>query len=361
MPRPPAQQIRFCTSQDGTRIAYATCGEGPPLVWATSWMHHLKLDWESPVWQPWLSLLSRRHTLVRYDWRGCGLSDQDGIEFSFEKHLEDLEAVVGALSLKNFVLMGHEGCGTMCIAYAVRHPDLVSHLVLCGCPTCGRLVRSTTSKQVEEAETRIRVIELGWAEENPAFGQFLTALHMPDASTEQHRSLNDLIRSTTTPGNAVGLLRALYQADARELIPKIRCPTLVLHARKDSIIPFDEGRAIAALIPDARLVLLESRNHIFLENEPAWPQFVEALDDFLPAAADASLNGAALPLDDLTSREREVLEFVAQGLDNVRIAKRLSISEKTVRNHVSTIFSKLGVNSRVHAVMRAREAGFGRK
>src|SRR5690349_13310612 len=113
MSRPPAQQIRFCTSRDGTRIAYATCGEGPPLVWATSWMHHLKLDWESPVWLPWLTLLSRRHTLVRYDWRGCGLSDRDGIEFSLEKHIEDLEAIVGALALKDFVLMGHEGCGTM--------------------------------------------------------------------------------------------------------------------------------------------------------------------------------------------------------------------------------------------------------
>jgi pimeloyl-ACP methyl ester carboxylesterase/DNA-binding CsgD family transcriptional regulator len=361
MSRLPAQQIRFCTSRDGTRIAYATCGEGPPLLWATSWMHHLKLDWESPIWQPWLALLTRRHCLVRYDWRGCGLSDRDGIRFSPEQHIEDLEAVVGALGLRDFVLLGHEGSGTMCIAYAVRHPDLVSRLILCGCPTRGRFARSMSPKQVEEAETRIRVIEHGWSEEVPAFGQFLTALHMPDASAEQHRSFNDLIRATTSPENAVGVLRALYEADARELIPKVRCPTIVLHARKDSIIPFDEGRTIAALIPGARLVPLESRNHVLLENEPAWQQFVEELDDFLPKQPGVPANGAALPLDDLTTREREVLEFVAQGLDNNKIAKQLSISEKTVRNHVSTIFSKLGVNSRVHAVVRAREAGLGRK
>jgi pimeloyl-ACP methyl ester carboxylesterase/DNA-binding CsgD family transcriptional regulator len=351
------EQIRFCTSRDGTRIAYATCGKGPPLVWVTSWMHHLKLDWESPVWGPWLDLLTRRHSLVRYDWRGCGLSDRDGVEFSFERHIEDLEAVVAAAGLRSFALVGQEGHGTVCMAYAVRHPEQVTHLVLCGCPTRGRFARSTTAAQIEEAETRMRMVALGWHDENPAFGQFLTALHIPDASAEQHRALNDLIRATTSPANAVKILRALYQADATDLVSLVRCPTLVLHSRKDAIIPFDEGRSIAALIRGARFVPLESRNHTLLDTDPAWPQFVDAVEDFLPAA---QVNTEGAFLDELTAREHQVLELVAQGLDNTTIGKRLGIAERTARNHVSTILSKLGVSSRAQAIVRAREAGFGR-
>ncbi len=200
---PYKDQIRFCTSRDGTRIAYATCGQGPPLVWVASWMHHLKLDWDSPIWAPWLTLLTRRHTLVRYDWRGCGLSDHDTIEFSFERYIEDLEAVVQASRINNFALVGHEGAGVVCMANAIRHMKCVSHLVLFGCPTRGRFARSTTTVQVEEAEIRMRAIEFGWTDENPAFAQFLTAAHMPTGSAQQHRAFNDLIRSTTSPANAV--------------------------------------------------------------------------------------------------------------------------------------------------------------
>jgi pimeloyl-ACP methyl ester carboxylesterase/DNA-binding CsgD family transcriptional regulator len=357
----PTEQIRFCTSRDGTRIAYATCGAGPPLVWRGQWVHHLKFDWDSPVWGPWLSLLTRRHTVIRYDWRGCGLSDRDGVEFSLDKHVEDLEAVVEATGHKRFVLFGHGGGGMTSIAYTVRHPEHVSHLVLYGCPTRGRLRRASSPEEVEEAEIRVRAIELGWPNETPVFGQFFMALHMPDGSAEQHRSFNELLRLTAPPANAMGVIRSFQNTDVRDLVPKVRCPTLVLHARQESNIPFDEGRTIAALIPGARLVPLESRNHLLVATEPAWRQFAEALDDFLPGTTDTAVSAAPLPLDDLTTREREILEFVAQGLDNNKIAKRLGISEKTVRNHVSTIFSKLSVDSRVQAVVRAREAGFGRK
>jgi DNA-binding NarL/FixJ family response regulator len=201
-------------------------------------------------------------------------------------------------------------------------------------------------------------MELGWSQETPGYGQFFTSLHIPDADAEQFRSHNDLLRLTTSPGNAAQLLRTLWESDVHDLLPRIRCPTLVLNSRQDAIQPFEEGRAIASSIPGARFVPLESRNHILLENEPAWQQFVEALDDFLPASP-AGL--ATLALDDLSSREREVLEFVAQGLNNTEISTRLKISEKTIRNHVSTIFSKLGVNSRAQAVAVARDAGFGRR
>jgi pimeloyl-ACP methyl ester carboxylesterase/DNA-binding CsgD family transcriptional regulator len=354
----PVQQIRFCASRDGTRIAYATCGSGPPLVWVQHWAHHLRFDWDSPVWKAWLSLLTRRHTLIRYDWRGCGLSDRDGLEFSFEKFAEDLGAVIVAAGVEHFVLFGMGGVGgSIAIMHAARHPEQVSHLVLHGTFARSKLADNATQEQEEEARARLKVYELGWPNDTPGYGQFFTSLHIPDATPSQFRSYNDLLRLATTPANAVNLIKAFLRSDAREYAPDIRCPTLVLHARGDSIIPFEQGRMVATLIPGASFVPIESRNHILLDTEPAWPQFVEALDDFLPAPSV----GQIAALDELSAREREVLELVAQGSNNSKIAQRLKISEKTVRNHVSLIFGKLGVNSRAEAVARARDAGFGRR
>jgi pimeloyl-ACP methyl ester carboxylesterase/DNA-binding CsgD family transcriptional regulator len=357
----PAQHIRFCTSRDGTRIAYATCGSGPPLVWAAHWVHHLKFDWDSPVWRPWLSMLARRHTLVRYDMRGCGLSDREGVEFSFEKFVEDLEAVIEAAGLDQFVLFGTVNGSAISVTYAVRHPDRVSHLVLYAGYVRNRLAGSPTPREVEEAQARLKVMEIGWPNDTPAYGQFFTSLHMPDASAEQFQSFNDLVRRTTSPANAVALLQAFFPIDVREIVPKVRCPTLVLHSRGDSIIPFEQGRSVAGLIPGARFVPIESHNHVLLETEPAWQQFVEALDDFLPAAPTRPAGFGSTSLDELTTREHEVLELVAQGLDNDAIGKQLHISKRTARNHVSLILSKLGARSRAEAIVRARDAGLGRK
>ena len=356
----PAQRIRFCTSRDGTRIAYATCGAGPPLVWAASWVHHLELDWDSPVWRPWISLLTRRHTLVRYDWRGCGLSDREQVEFSFESFVEDLEAVIEAAGLKQFVLFGTAGGSAISTTYAVRYPDRVHCLALYAGYVRNKLAARATPREVEEAQARLKVMELGWPNDTPAFGQFFGSIHMPDASAEQFQSFNDLVRRTTSPANAVALLQALFRIDLQEIVQKVRCPTLVLHARGDSVIRFEEGRSVAGLIPGARFVPLESRNHLLLDTEPAWRQLVEALDDFLPAPPAKPAPGPQFPLDELTPRECEVLELVAQGLDNGTIGARLGISERTARNHVSIILSKLGLNSRAQAIVEAREAGFGR-
>jgi pimeloyl-ACP methyl ester carboxylesterase/DNA-binding CsgD family transcriptional regulator len=355
----PAQQIRFCMSRDGTRIAYAICGAGPPLLWIGHWVRHLKFDWDSPVWRPWLFMLTRRHCVVRYDWRGCGLSDREGVHFSLEKHIEDLEAVVAAAGLSRFALFASGGGGTMAMGYIVRHPEHVSHLALYGSQTRGAVARGMTHEQVAEIHTNFKMIELGWFDERPAYGQFFTTLHMPDASADRLRSHNELLRQTTSPANAVALLRAFFEADVLDIVPEVRCPTLVLHAREDAIIPFDEGRLAASLIPGARFVPLESRNHILQDDEPAWQQLASELEDFLPPS-DRAADRIPMSLNALTPREREVLEIVAQGLDNFEIAARLRISEKTVRNHVSVIFSKLGVNSRAQAVARARDAGMGR-
>jgi len=357
----PAEQIRFCTSRDGARIAYATCGSGPPLVWAAHWVHHLELDWNSPVWRPWLSLLTRRHTLIRYDMRGCGLSDREGIEFSFEEFVEDLEAVIEAAGLEQFVLFGTVNGAAISMTYAVRHPDRVSHLVLYAGYVRNKLAGSPTPREVEEAQARLKVMELGWPNDTPAYGQFFTSLHMPDASAEQFQSFNDLVRRTTSPANAVALLQAFFRIDVREIVPKVRCPTLVLHARGDSIIQFEEGRAVAGLIPGARFVPLESRNHVLLDTEPAWQQLVDALNDFLPASPSSPAGSGELAFDELSAREHQVLELVAQGLDNTTIGERLHISERTARNYVSTILDKLGINTRAQAIVRAREAGFGQE
>jgi pimeloyl-ACP methyl ester carboxylesterase/DNA-binding CsgD family transcriptional regulator len=354
----PTQQIRFCTSRDGTRIAFASYGAGPPLVRTAQWISHLDLDRDNPVIGPWLSLLARRHTLIRYDPRGCGLSDREDLEFSLSKQVEDLEAVIEAAGLKRFVLFGATAGGITAIDYAARHRERVSRLIVYGGFERGRFVR-TAAKDTEEAELQLKATELGWGSENPAFRQIHISQLIPDATAEQSRALTELMRISMSPANAANILRLYFHADLRDIAPKVRCPTLVLHARQDAQVPFEEGRLLAGLIPGARFVSLESRNHLLLENEPAWQRFSEEIEHFL-SPQQAKPSDGLLP-DDLTAREHDVLELLAQGLDNGTIASKLGTSEKTVRNQVSTIFGKLGVSSRAQAIVCARDAGFGRE
>jgi pimeloyl-ACP methyl ester carboxylesterase/DNA-binding CsgD family transcriptional regulator len=354
------QQIRFCTSPDGVRIAYAVTGAGAPLVKVANWLSHLEFDAASPVWRHWLTALARHHSLVRYDERGSGLSDWNAADISFEAWVRDLETVVDAAGLARFPLLGIAKGGAIAIAYAVRHPERVSHLVLYGTSARGRLARAATDEQREEADAIIKLAGLGWGKEYPAFTQVFAMQFHPDGTPEQHRAFNEMQRLATTPQNAVRMMRARTEMDIRSLVPRVSCPTLVLHARHDQRIPYDEGRQIAALIPGARFVLLESRNHILTESEPAWERLVAELRAFLPAPETAALPGAAAgAFARLSAREREVLDLIAQGLDNAQIAARLALSEKTVRNHITSIFAKLEVDNRARAIVLAREAGFG--
>jgi pimeloyl-ACP methyl ester carboxylesterase/DNA-binding CsgD family transcriptional regulator len=360
MPQDGGQKIRFCTSRDGVRLGFATCGAGPAVIAAAHWISHLKLDWDNPVRRDWISMLSRRHTLVRYDARGIGLSDRDPDDFSLQRQIEDLEAVVDAAKCERFALLGLWTGGAIALNYAVRHPQRVTHLVLHACGTRGRLARDPGLEQIEEAEAQLKLIEVGWANENSAFRQLHTSQLIPDATPDQARAFNDLMRQTTTPANAARLLRAHWtEVDNRSLAPQVRCPTLVLHAREDARIPFEEARSLAAIIPGARFVPLESRNHILVQGEPAWEQLVAELDDFLPAPASPPTDARAGFMDELTPREAQVLDLIAQGLDNAAIGSRLGISERTARNHVSAVFSKLGVSTRAKAIVLARDAGFG--
>jgi pimeloyl-ACP methyl ester carboxylesterase/DNA-binding CsgD family transcriptional regulator len=351
---PPQSRIRFCQSRDGTKIAYATEGTGAPVVRAAHWVSHLNFDVKSPIWGPWLAALGRGRALTRYDSRGCGLSDREQVQFTLDKQVEDLEAVVNAANLDRFTLFGMAGGASIAVLFAARHPKRVSHLILHG----GCLQAKISRGDTEDALTQIKAVEVGWGNDNPAFRQLFTSQLLPDGTSEVFRSFNDLIRQSTSPTNAGRILRMFYDADLRDIAPQIRCPTLVLHARHDGRIPFEQGRELARLIPDARLVPLESRNHVLLDSEPAWKQMIAALEDFLPTTR-AALSG--LFLEELTAREQEVLELLAHGLDNGTIAAKLGISAKTVRNQVSNIFSKLGVTSRAQAVARARDAGIGNK
>jgi pimeloyl-ACP methyl ester carboxylesterase/DNA-binding CsgD family transcriptional regulator len=338
-------------------VAYASCGAGLPLVRAAQWISHLDFDRDNPVIGPWLSLLARRHKLIRYDPRGCGLSDREGREFSISKQVDDLEAVIEANGCNRFVLLGATAGAVTAVTYAARHPERVSHLIIYGGFARGRMVRAN-ARDIEEAELQLKATELGWNSENPAFRQIHISQLIPGATTEQSHALTDLMRMSMSPANAATILRLYFAADLRDVAPKVRCPTLVLHARHDARVPFEEGRRLAGLIPGARFVSLESRNHLLLATEPAWQQLSDELDRFLSASPAGPSNGL---LHDLTAREHDVLELLAQGIDNGTIASKLGTSEKTVRNQVSAIFAKLGVNTRAQAIVYARDAGFGRK
>jgi pimeloyl-ACP methyl ester carboxylesterase/DNA-binding CsgD family transcriptional regulator len=354
------QAIRFCTAADGVRIAYATVGSGPPLVKAANYLTHLEHDWNGPTWHHWLRGLAADHTLVRYDERGCGLSDWDVAEYSLDAWVNDLEAVVDAMQLDRFPLLGISQGAAISVAYAYRHPDRVSHLILYGGYARGRLNRNPTAEQRLQAETQINVMRVGWGKENPAFRQLFSTMLMPDASPAQSAWLNELARISTTPENAATMEWAMYHLDVREEAAGTTVPTLVLHPRDDASVPFEEGRLLASLIPGARFVPLEGRNHILLEDEPAWGRFLAEVNAFLAGSEGPAAVGTINPFPELTARELEILTLMAGGAGNERIADELFIAPKTVRNHISNIYSKLGVASRAEAIVLAREAGLGR-
>jgi pimeloyl-ACP methyl ester carboxylesterase/DNA-binding winged helix-turn-helix (wHTH) protein len=274
------QEIQFCTSSDGTRIAYADVGNGPPLVKAANWLSHLEYDWESPIWKHVFTALAAERRLVRYDARGNGLSDWDVDEISFDAFVSDLECVVEASGVDRFALLGiSQGCGVS-IAYAVRHPERVTHLVLYGGYARGRNRRGS-QREIEQAAALGTLMLQGWGQENPAFRQIFTSLFIPGATPAQMQWFNDLQRRTTSPENAVRIRAAMNDIDVTGLLPRLTVPTLVLHCQDDAVAPFTEGRRMAAGIPAARFVALEGRNHLMLEDEPAWVRFLDEVHAFL--------------------------------------------------------------------------------
>jgi pimeloyl-ACP methyl ester carboxylesterase/DNA-binding CsgD family transcriptional regulator len=322
-----------------------------------SWLTHLELDWQSPVWTHWFRELAKDHRLVRYDSRGTGLSDRVAGELSVDAWVSDLEAVVDDLGLERFALFGFCQGGPVAISFAARHPERVSHLVLYDSYAAGRPVRGRGEGTARRAEVLAEMIEVGWGTEVGAFREVFANLLFPGATREQQRWLGELQRRTVSPTTAVHLWRAFVAIDVRAEAERIEVPTLVLHVRGDAMVPFEAGRRLAALIPDSRFVPLEGENHILLPGDEAWPRFLEEVRRFLRAdEVRRSAGEIEARLVELTDREREVLSLVGRGLTNEEIAERLSIAPKTVRNHVSRIYDKVGARSRAQAVVLAREA-----
>jgi pimeloyl-ACP methyl ester carboxylesterase/DNA-binding CsgD family transcriptional regulator len=336
------QEIRFCRSPDGTRLAYAVHGRGAPLVRTATWLTHLEFDWESPLWRHWLEGLADGRLVLRYDERGCGLSDRDADDVSLDARLADLKAVIDAAGFERVALLGISQGGPVAVAFAARYPERISHLVLFATFARGRLMRDTSSSDREQAELMSSLIRMGWGQGLPAFRRLFTTLFIPEASPEQMEWFDELQRVTADPQTAARIRHARNHDDVSDDATRVACPTLVIHAREDALVPFAEGRLLATLIPGARFVALESRNHILLEDEPAWTQFQSELRSFLgPAEVPTP---AELP--ELSSRELEVLALVAEGLSNEEVAARLYLSVRTVERHLSNIYAKLRVSGK---------------
>lgn len=351
------QEIRFARTIDGLRIAYAVSGRGYPLVRCTHWLTSIEHDWRTPVLGPWISEISARWRLHRYNARGYGLSDGSGTPLSLDTFLADLDAVIESAKLERFALWGPSGGSMTAIAYAARFPERVSHLVLTGAQSRGVLRRDPTEAERERFLATVKLIELGWGQNHPGFLQMMTAQFFPNATREQMRAFNELQRLTATPEQAARMVLAIGETDASAALGEVRVPTLVMHSRGDLRVPVEEARLIAASIPGARFVLVDSSNHLPLHGEPAFEEMFRELDAFLPGAQGAAHAEAAFAA--LTPREREILELIARGMDNSQIATWYQLSEKTVRNNVSRIFDKLGVAHRGQAIVLARQAGLG--
>ena len=348
------QHVRYVHAADGTRLAWAESGGGPVLVKAANWLTHLEYEWDSPVWKHWLQFFSAHTRFVRYDERGCGMSEWREGTLAVDQWAGDLESVVDAARPAGPVtLLGISQGAAACIGYAIRHPERVQRMILYGGYARGALRRGTPMTQ-RAHQAMIDLARADWGSDNPTFRQVFTSRFIPGGSHEQTQWFNDLCLKTTTGEIAARLFEARASVDISPLLGQVRTPTLVLHARGDEVVAVDEGRYLASGIPGAEFIELDSRNHVLLEHEPAWQRFREAVLTFLQQSETTTESVFAA----LSARERQVLALIADGLSNTDIGERLAISEKTVRNHASNVFDKLGVWSRAQAIVFARDHGF---
>ena len=300
-------EVSFATSADGTRIAWSRHGSGPPLVRVGTWLTHLEHDWSSPVWSHWLLTFGRQFSVVRYDDRGSGLSDRDPVEYSLAAWVADLEAVVDAARLSSFTLLGMSQGGAVAVEYARMHPERVANLVLWGAYGRGALARGPTVEGGEETALRWQMIKVGWGRADPVYRRVFTSSFIPGASEEQMRWFDELQRVSMSPDAALASSRARSTVDVTASAQAVSTRTLVLHADGDRAVPFEEGRRLARLIPDARFICLHGRNHLLLADEPAWLSFVDEVMEFVGGPRVFG------PSADLTTRELDVLRLVAHG------------------------------------------------
>lgn len=347
------QHIRYLVTPDGVHVAWAETGSGPTLVKPATWLTHLKYDLESPVWRHWMQFLSGHFRYIRYDERGCGMTDWRAADLSAIHWMRDLECVVEQAAIEQpFTLLGISQGAATAIEFAVRHPEKVSRMILYGGYACGWKHRDNP-KAERFYEALIELMRHGWGSENSTFRQLFTSMFVPGGTPEQLGWFNELCRRTTTPGIAVELMKARGSVNVLDLLSQVRTPTLVIHARHDKAVPFSEGRLLASGIPHADFVELDSGNHVLLEHEPAWREFQSLVLEFTGAE-----HGERAVFEGLSRREYQILALITDGLSNAEVAKRLFIDEKTVRNHVSRLFDKLGVSSRSQAIVLAHKQGF---
>jgi pimeloyl-ACP methyl ester carboxylesterase/DNA-binding CsgD family transcriptional regulator len=345
------QDVRFCRAPDGVRIAYAVHGDGPPLLVTTCWLSHLQHDWQSPVWQHFLRDLGRFATVIRYDERGHGLSDRDVDDHSLEARIGDMAAVAEHAGFDRFAVMAMSQGGPVAIRYAAEHLDRVTRMIFYGSYACA--MSDPTPEDLAMNDAINQIIKVGWERPTPEFRRVFTTLMIPGATEEQMSWLDELQRVAVTGETAYEARTQRLLADATDDLPRLRMPALVVHSVEDRMNDFECARTLAALLPDARLVPLESRNHIVLEDEPAWPVLVDEVERFM--AADGSPQALADLGLVLSRRELEVLQLAADGLDNDAIAAALTLSVRTVERHLQNVYAKLdltGRNARTAAVAR---------
>ncbi len=339
------QDIRFCRSTDGARLAYAVHGSGPTLVVVSCWLSHLQFDWQSPVWRHFLDDLGGITRLVRYDERGFGLSDWNVTDFTLEARLADLDAVIEAVGVDRFALLGMSGNSPVALSYAARHPDRVSRLIVYGGWAGMPPPAPSSENELEEAAYQA-MVRAGWARPDPLFRRVFTNIFIPEATEIQMGWMDDLQRMSTSTENMLGSRAERIRTDVTDLLADIAAPTLVLHARGDSAIEFKHARLLASGIPDARLVPLESRNHILLADEPAWRVFMNEVRAFMEPDRDIARARDMTSTAELTEREREILRHASDGRDNDEIAAALTLSVRTVERHLSNVYLKLGISGR---------------
>ncbi|MBL0150544.1 MAG: alpha/beta fold hydrolase [Ideonella sp.] len=348
--RPLTHELRFTHLPSGARIAWARSGRlgAPVLLRVAHWMTHVEHDLLSPLWKPLIERLGHRLELVRYDERGCGLSTADDVSLGLDASVEELEVVAQARGAERFALLGISGGAGAAVAYAARHPERVSHLVLLAGYTHGLLHRNPSPEALAFHEAQLKLIELGWGRKDAGVQHMFTSRFMPDGTPEQLASFNEHQRMSCNGMRAAAILRARSELDVRPLAGSLRVPTLVLHCDGDLAVPLALGHELAASIPNARFEALRSRNHIPAQPEAALERLCQVITEFIA-------QGAAPP--QLTPRERQLAALVGQGLDNLQMAARLGIADKTVRNMLSALYTKLGVEGRAMAVVKARDMG----
>lgn len=351
------QSIRLTKTRDRVTLAWAEAGTGPPLVKASNWLTHLQYDWDSPVWRHWMRFFASHFRYIRYDERGCGMTGGAIQEISPEHWYQDIEDVIEvARPEKPFALLGISQGGAAAIHYAVDHPQDVSHLILYGAYALGSAKRNDPDIE-QRLRATVALTRLGWGQDNPVYRQLFTSRFIPDATEEQLKWFNELCRRTASPEAAVRIMETRGRVDVLDLLPRVKVPTLVLHASHDEAVGLSQGRLLAENIADAKFVELDSRNHILLEHEPAWERFKEEVLAFTGQSGQRDTEDPIFAA--LSPRERDILTRMAEGSTNIDIGRQLFISEKTVRNHVTRIFEKLGVASRAQAIVLAKDKKLG--